>query len=149
MGSALAMTAEEKREDDRLAAADPRWRARRAELARSDARSDARGASAREAIAASTVLLLGDDVAVAITWDPVRRPTPTRIAAGTGALATQLLAHARRQALPVHRDAALAKALTADFASLAASGSLAGPRPIAEAHWPRLAEIVAAVRGRS
>ena len=118
MGSALAMTAEEKREDDRLAAADPRWRARRAELARSDARSDARGASAREAIAASTVLLLGDDVAVAITWDPVRRPTPTRIAAGTGALATQLLAHARRQALPVHRDAALAKALTADFASL-------------------------------
>ena len=152
MGRALAMTAEEKREDDRLAGADPRWRARRAELARADARAarntharedgcaDTSGAAAREAIAASTVLLLGDDLAVAIAWDPVRRPTPTRIVARTGAVATQLLAHARRQALPVHRDAALATALTADPSR--------GEHPVAEMHWPRLAEIVAAVRGR-
>lgn len=149
IGSALAMTAEEKREDDRLAGADPRWRARRAELAR----SDSRGTSAREAIAGSTVLLLGDDVAVAIAWDPIRRPTPTRIAAGTGALATQLLAHARRQALPVHRDAALAAALSAALSgevppTTRGSTSLAGERAIPETHWPRLAEIIAAVCGR-
>ena len=151
MGRALSMTAEEKREDDRLTGADPRWRARRAELAR----ADARGASAREAIAASTVLLVGDDLAVAIAWDPVRRPTPARIAAGRGPLATQLLAHARRQALPVHRDAALAAALAPDLAAVtatsvagAAATGLAGARAIADAHWPRLAEIVAATRGR-
>jgi len=142
LGSALAMTAAEKREDDRLAAADPRWRQRRAQLARESHRAANRvtaGASAatapREAIAGATLLLLGDDLAVAIAWDPVHRPVPLRTATGRGPAATQLLGLARRFAVPVHRDAPLARLL-------------AGDGPVPEAHWPRIAEIVAAVRGR-
>jgi flagellar biosynthetic protein FlhB len=125
VGRALSMTAEEKRQDERLSAADPRWRALRRKLSGPE--------PAREAIAKATLLLLGDDVAVAIAWDAARQPAPTIVAHGTGARATQLLAHARRQALPVHRDAALAAALPT-----------VGTVP--EASWPRLAEIIAAVR---
>ena len=143
LGDALAMTAEEKRQDDRLSAADPRWRARRMELARADARIDARAdaRTPRELIAAANLLVVGDDVAVAIAYDPMRRPTPTRVAAGRGATATQLLAHARRQALPIHRDAPLAAALAADAPT-------SRERPVPEEHWARLAEIIAAMRGR-
>jgi flagellar biosynthesis protein FlhB len=126
LGNALSMTAAEKREDDRLAAADPRWRQRRAQIARE---------SPRQAVAGSTLLLLGDDVAVAIAWDPVRRPVPLRTATGRGPAATQLLGLARRHAIPVHRDAPLARLL-------------AGEGPVPEAHWPRIAEIVAAVSSR-
>ena len=143
LANALAMTAEERRQDERLSAADPRWRARRLEVARADARTLARTngtqtnrPDAREQIAAANLLLVGDDIAVAIAYDPVRHPTPTRISAGRGAAATQLLAHARRQALPIHRDAQLAAALAADTPT----------RMVGEAHWPRLAEILAAVR---
>jgi flagellar biosynthesis protein FlhB len=122
----LAMTATEKREDDRLGAADPRWRAQRTTLARAPAVSDA--------VAGSAVVLLGDDVAVAVAWDAIRRPVPTRVARGTRAHATQLVGLARRHRVAVHRDVALAAALaTAD-----------GPVP--ELHWARLAEIVAAIR---
>lgn len=153
LANALAMTAEEKRQDERLSAADPRWRAHRLEQARADARAAGKQPAApsrdhldaRELIAAASLLLVGDDVAVAIAYDPIRHPTPTRIAAGTGPAATQLLAHARRQALPIHRDAQLAAALAAD--ATAAQRASAEPA-IAEAHWPRLAEIIAAVRGR-
>lgn len=149
LGSALAMTAAEKREDDRLAAADPRWRQRRMQLARESNRRDAPGASTnprggvaentavpRDAIAGASLLLLGDDVAVAIAWDPVHRPVPLRTATGGGPGATQLLGLARRFAVPVHRDAPLARVL-------------AGDGPVPEAHWPRIAEIIAAVRGRA
>ena len=134
LGRALAMTAGEKREDDRLAAADPRWRARRARIAR-----DAAGGNVREAIAGASLLLLGDDIAVAIAWDPVRRPVPLRTAAGRGARATQLLGLARRHAIAVHRDA--------DLAAQLAGQADVGPVP--ELHWPRLAEIIAATRGRT
>jgi flagellar biosynthesis protein FlhB len=125
----LAMTPAEKRADDRLAAADLRWRARRAELAR--------GPAPQAVVASAALLLLGDDRAVAIAWDPARQPVPSRAAAGRGARATQLLGLARRYRIPVHRDPELAAALAE------AEG------PVPEAAWPRLAEIVAAVtRGR-
>jgi flagellar biosynthesis protein FlhB len=133
---ALAMTPTEKREDDRLSSADPRWRTRRAELARTPS------------IAGAVVVLLGDErttaesgttaepgaVAVAIAFDPTRHPLPTRLAIGRRARATQLVALARRHRIAVHRDAELAAAL-ADSEG-----------PVPEAHWPRLAEILAAVR---
>jgi flagellar biosynthesis protein FlhB len=125
LGRALRMSAADKREDDRLAGLDPRWRAYRAKAMR---------AAPRDAIAGATVLVLGDDAAAAIAWDAARRPIPTRTATGRGARATQLLGLARRHHVPVHRDAALAAALAA------ADG------PVPEPHWARLAEIVAAVR---
>jgi flagellar biosynthesis protein FlhB len=125
LARSLAMTSAEKREDDRLAAADPRWARYRTTIAR---------ASTVPAIERAAVVLLGDDVAVAIAWDAHRTPIPTRLAAGRRARATQLLGLARRHGIAVHRDAALAAAL-AD-----ADG------PVPERHWPRLAEIIAAVR---
>jgi flagellar biosynthesis protein FlhB len=125
---ALAMTSSEKREDDRLAGADPRWRARRAALQR--------GPSAADAVAGASLVLLGDDVAVAVAWDPVHRPIPIRTATGRGPRATQLLGLARRHRIAVHRDGPLAAALAG------------GDGPIPEPHWPRLAEIVAATRRR-
>jgi len=128
LARALAMTASEKRQDDRLAGADPRWRARRAALQR--------GPSTSDAVAEASLVLLGDDAAVAIAWDPVRRPIPTRTAAGRGPRATQLLGLARRHQIAVHRDPALADALAS------------GDGPVPEPSWPRLAEIVAATRGR-
>lgn len=127
LARSLAMTAAEKRADDRLAAADPRWQKRRAELARGPAASDA--------VAGAAFLLLGDGVAVAIAWDPVRRPVPVRTAVGRDARATQLLGLARRHRIPVHRDPAMASALAAE-----------GPVP--ERDWPRLAEIAAATSSR-
>jgi len=86
----------------------------------------------REELTGATLLVLGDGVAVAIAWDPIRRPVPARIAAGRAAEATRLLGLARRDRVPVHRDPGLAEAL-------------AGTGPVDEAEWPRLAEIVAAV----
>lgn len=128
LARALAMTAAEKREDDRLAGADPRWRAHRARFRREPGASPAiRGAS---------LLILGDAAAVAIAWDPAHRPVPVRTATGTGPRATQLVALARRHRLPIHRDPALAAAL------------VDGDGPVLRHHWPRLAEIVAAIRGR-
>ncbi|HEU4729446.1 MAG TPA: EscU/YscU/HrcU family type III secretion system export apparatus switch protein [Kofleriaceae bacterium] len=127
----LAMTAAEKREDDRLAGADPRWRARRAAIQRGQHAS-----SARDAIAGAALLVLGDDAAVAIAWDPVRRPIPVRTATGRGPRATQLLGLARRYQLPVHRDPALAAALVDHDG------------PVPEPEWPRLAAILAAAAAR-
>lgn len=124
---ALAMTTTEKREDDRLAAADPRWRARRAALAREPAPS--------HAVARATLVLLGDDIAVAIAWDPRSQPVPVRTITGRRARATQLLGLARRHRVAVHRDAQLTAAL------------VDGEGPVPEAHWVRLAEIMAAAQG--
>jgi flagellar biosynthesis protein FlhB len=126
---ALAMTSTEKREDDRLAGADPRWRARRAAIQR--------GPRLTEAVAGASLLVLGDDAAVAIAWDPLRRPIPVRTATGRGPRARQLLGLARRHRIPVHRDPALAAAL------------VDGDGPIPEPHWPRLADVIAATRGRA
>jgi flagellar biosynthesis protein FlhB len=126
LASALDMTAREKRDDERLAGADPRWRAYRARVQRQD--------DPASAVAGSTLLVLGDGIAVAIAWDPVRRPIPTRTATGRGPQATQLLGLARRHQLPVHRDALLARALATALG------------PVPEAQWARLAEIVAAVK---
>ncbi|HSK01461.1 MAG TPA: EscU/YscU/HrcU family type III secretion system export apparatus switch protein [Kofleriaceae bacterium] len=125
LAGALRMSSHDKREDDRLAGLDPRWRAYRAKTLRT---------SPAEAVAGATVLVLGDDAAVAIAWDPARRPIPTRTATGRAALATQLLGLARRHRVPVHRDPALAAALAT------ATG------PVPEPHRARLAEIIAAVR---
>jgi flagellar biosynthesis protein FlhB len=121
LARSLAMTAAEKREDDRLAAADPRWARQRSALA-------------RPSLEGATVLVLGDDVAVAIAWHARRRPTPARIAIGRRAYATQLVGLARRHGVPVHRDATLA-------------ASLAGAEgPVPAADWPALATVVAALR---
>jgi type III secretion system FlhB-like substrate exporter len=127
LARALRMSPRDKREDDRLAGIDPRWRDHRAKASRT---------TPAEAVAGSTLLLLGDGAAVAIAWDPARRPIPTRTIAGRAARATQLLGLARRHRIPVHRDVALAAALSA------------GDGPVPEPHWPRLAEIVAAVGRR-
>lgn len=124
----LRMTPEEQRADQRLAGADPRWRARRDKLSR--------GESVRDAVAGASVLVLGDGVAVAVAWDPVRRPVPTRTASGRAAQATQLLGLARRHAIAVHRDAELATLLAM------------GDGPVPETHWARLAEIISATKSR-
>lgn len=127
LADALSMTREEKREDDRLSAADPRWQAQRLAVLRGPAVSDA--------IARAAVVLVGDDVAIAIEWDAARQPVPLRTASGRGARAMQLGALARRHRVPLHRDVALASAL-------------AGEGPVPDVHWARLAEVVAAVRAR-
>ncbi|HEX2685833.1 MAG TPA: EscU/YscU/HrcU family type III secretion system export apparatus switch protein [Kofleriaceae bacterium] len=103
LARALAMTPAEKRQDDRLAGADPRWRARRAAIQR--------GLGPNDAVAGASVLLVGDDTAVAIAWDPVRRPIPIRTATGRGPRASQLLGLARRYRIAVHRDPVLAATL--------------------------------------
>jgi flagellar biosynthesis protein FlhB len=131
LGNALSMTAQEKRDDDRLAAADPRWRAYRAKLSRRSA-TPPEDAAIRDAVAGATVLVLGDDVAVALAWHAVHQPVPLRVATGHGPRATQLLGLARRFGVPVQRDPALT-------AQLAGAGAV--PEPL----WPRVAEIVAAV----
>ena len=123
---ALGMSSAEKREDDRLAGADPRWRAQRT--------AARRGLSPTDAVAGATLVVLGDDAAVAVAWHPVHRPVPVRTASGRGPRATQLLGLARRYRISVHRDPALAAAL------------VDGEGPIPEPHWARLAEIVAATR---
>lgn len=128
LADALAMTPTEKRDDERLAAADPRWARRRRELAREPAIAPA--------VARAAVVILGDDVAIAIAWDPVRQPVPLRTATGRRARSTQIVALARRHRIAVHRDAALAASL------------VEGDGPVPEAHWPRIAEIIAAVRSR-
>lgn len=124
----LAMTATEKRDDDRRAGADPRWRTHRAALRRAP--------DPGPAIAGATLLIVGEAAAVAVTWDPARRPIPVRTAAGRGPRAAQLLGLARRHGVAIHRDPALAAAL------------VGGDGPVPRRHWPRLAEIVAALRGR-
>jgi type III secretion system FlhB-like substrate exporter len=148
LAGALRMSHADKREDDRLSGADPRWRARRAEVARETRTRRPRGTPAMggallvlgddvaSAIAGSSVLLLGDGIAVAIAWDPAHRPVPTTTAIGRGPHATQLLGLARRHAIAVHRDPELTSALP----------TTVGPVPAAT--WPRLAEIIAAARGR-
>jgi flagellar biosynthesis protein FlhB len=128
LADALSMSREDKREDDRLVAADPRWRAQRLSVMRGPAISDA--------VARSAVVLVGDDIAVAIDWDAVRQPVPLRSTTGRGARATQLVALARRHRVAVHRDDTLARLL------------VVGEGPVSEEHWARLAEIVAAVGGR-
>jgi flagellar biosynthetic protein FlhB len=122
LAHSLRMTPHDKREDDRLSGLDPRWRAHRARSSRTPSLSDA------------TVLLLGEDIAVAISWDAARRPIPTRTATGRAARATQLLGLARRHRVPVHRDPTLAAAL------------VSSDGPVPEPHWARLAEIIAALR---
>jgi flagellar biosynthesis protein FlhB len=147
LAGALRMSHADKREDDRLSGADPRWRARRAQLAREKRPRISKkpgatdtllvlGTDVASAVAGSSALLLGDGVAVAIAWDPTYRPVPAATAIGRGAHTTQLLGLARRHAIAVHRDHELASALAA----------MVGPLP--ESAWPRLAEIIAATGGR-
>lgn len=126
LAHALAMTSAEKREDDRLAAADPRWAQHRAALSRAP--------TAEPAVRDAAVVLIGDAFAIAIAWDPLRRPIPTCAASGRGARASQLVGLARRHGVAIHRDPGLVAAL----------GDGLGPVP--EAEWARLADVIAAVR---
>ena len=131
LADALAMTAAEKREDDRLTSADPRWARQRALLARDTA---SEGAALAASVAGCAVVILGDDLAIAVAWDATRRPIPTRVALGRHARATQLVGLARRHRIAVHRDPDLARAL----------GDGEGPVP--EARWRALADVLAALR---
>lgn len=128
LSRALAMTPAEQREDTRLAGGDPRWRAHRSAVRR--------GLDPATAVAGATLLVLGDSAAAAIAWDAALRPIPVRTAVGLGPLATQLLGLARRHRIPVHRDPSLAAAL------------VHSDGPVPERYWPRVAEIIAATRGR-
>jgi flagellar biosynthesis protein FlhB len=130
LAGALAMTATEKREDDRLTSADPRWARHRALLARDTAHE---GAALAAAVAGCALVIVGDDLAIAIAWDATKRPIPTRIAIGRRARATQLIGLARRHRIAVHREPDLARAL----------GDGEGPVP--EARWRALAEVLAAL----
>ncbi len=131
LANALAMTSTEKREDDRLTGADPRWARQRSLLARDTA---SEGAALATAVAGCAVVILGDDLAIAIAWDATKRPIPTRIALGRRARATQLVGLARRHRIAVHRDPLLARAL----------GDGEGPVP--EGRWRSLADVLVAVR---
>jgi len=131
LANALAMTATEKREDDRLTSADPRWARQRSLLARDTA---SEGAALAASVAGCAVVILGDDLAIAIAWNATKRPIPTRVAVGRRARATQLVGLARRHRIAVHRDPDLARAL----------GDGEGPVP--ETRWRRLADVLAAVR---
>jgi len=144
----LAMTPAEKREDDRLSSSDPRWRARRSELARTpqiagaavvllgDKPSSATLAPAAgpAAVTSGPAAVASELAAVAISWDPARQPVPFRLATGTGPRAKQLVALARRHRIAIHRDAELARALADSEGA------------VPDAHWARLAEIIAALR---
>ena len=89
------------------------------------------------AVAGATLVVLGDDLAVAIAWHPVRCPNPVRVASGHGARASQIVAYARRYQVAIHREPALASLVSHHTA-------------ISEEAWPRLAEIIAAcVRGNN
>jgi len=156
LAAGLRMTPAERREDVRQAGMDPRWRRR---------------ASARDELGHATVLVLGNGVAAAIAWDPIHRPVPVCVAQGRGTEATRLLGLARRDRVPVHRDVELAAQLVGDAAARprapqsapqsatqyatqtaaangpgAANASVFAVAPIDMTLWPRLAEIVAAVR---
>jgi flagellar biosynthesis protein FlhB len=127
LGAALRMTAREHRDDERQAGLDPRWRA---------ARGRATELSPRQMMAVAAVLVVADGAAVAIAWDPARRPIPTRLVVGRGAQRAQLVGLARQLRIPIHSEPALATALA----------DRDGPVPAAQ--WPRLAEVIAAVRAR-
>lgn len=125
LDAALMMTSREQRDDARASGLDPRWKARLRQVPAADP---------AVAVPGSTLVILGDEVAVAVAWDPLRRPIPVRTAVGRRARASQLVALARRHRLPVHRDPMLAAELAGDVG------------PIPEPHWPRVAELVAAGR---
>ncbi len=127
LATALAMTRDEKREDDRMTAADPRWQVQRLTIMRG---------AAGAAVARAAVVIVGDDMAIAIAWDPTRQPVPIRTATGRQANALALAALARRHRVAVHRDDDLARSL------------VDSEGPVPDAVWPRLAEIVAATRSR-
>ncbi|MGE0551585.1 MAG: EscU/YscU/HrcU family type III secretion system export apparatus switch protein [Kofleriaceae bacterium] len=122
VAAALRMTSTEKRDDERLTAADPRWRAHRARNA----------THTGDDIAGASVVILGDSAAVAIAWHPIHRPVPVQLARGSTSRATQLVGLARRHGIPVHREPGLVAALL--------DGDGAVPRRL----WSRLAEIIAA-----
>ncbi|CAN5250871.1 N/A [soil metagenome] len=130
LAGTLAMTSTEKREDDRLTSADPRWARQRALLARDTA---SEGAALATAVAGCAVVILGDDLAIATAGDATKRPIPKRVAIGRRARATQLIGLARRHRIAVHRDPDLARAL----------GDGEGPVP--ETRWRALADVLAAL----
>lgn len=132
LANALRMTAAEKKEDDRHGAADPRWARARSLLDRAP-----EGEALSNLVAGSSVVVIGDDTAIAIAWDAILRPIPTRVAVGRRARATQLIGLARRHRIAVHRAPQLAHALAGDDG------------PVPEAQWRALAEILAAVRTHS
>ncbi len=140
LATALHMTASERREDERIASADPRWRRHRADVAQLERRARTRAArSSRDLaprsaeVAGSVLVVVDDDIAIAIAWDPVHRPAPQRAAVGRGRDAAAVVALARHHGVPLRRDPDLAAALAGP------------PGPLPESLWPRLATAIASV----
>jgi len=122
----LSMTAQERRDDDRASAADPRWRRARRERAAEGAAAD---------VAAAAVVVVGDQVAAAIRWHARWHPVPRVAVAGRERIALSLVAAARRAGVPIQRDPVLA----GELARLAAGA------PVPTALHGRLARHLAAV----
>jgi flagellar biosynthetic protein FlhB len=118
----LAMSPRELRDERRETEADPRWRRARAAPADDDA------------IRTALVLVVSDDVAAALAWHPRWQPLPLITTAARGRGALRLTALARRHAIPIHRDPALADQL-APLAN----------RPAPDHLHPALARLIAAV----
>ncbi|MEZ4400541.1 MAG: EscU/YscU/HrcU family type III secretion system export apparatus switch protein [Kofleriaceae bacterium] len=118
---ALAMTTREWRDDARASGGDPH------------ARRALRGARVddRALVATARVVVLGDELAVALAWQPAARPTVARV--GRDLAARRLVAAARAARVPLVADATLATALAA------------GAGAIADAQLPAVADLLAAV----
>ncbi|HTJ41838.1 MAG TPA: EscU/YscU/HrcU family type III secretion system export apparatus switch protein [Kofleriaceae bacterium] len=95
----LRMTPRERRDEDRELRGDPRWRAARRRVGELPAALTIRDAA---------IVAVGDRVAVAVRWHPRAHPVPTVVARGRDALASQLLALARRAGVPAIHAPALA-----------------------------------------
>ena len=119
----LAMSARDARDERRETEADPRWRRLRGRAAADD-----------DAVRAALVVIVSDDAAAALAWHPRWQPVPRVTTAARGRAALALAALARRHAVPLHRDAALAPALAA----------LAG-RAVPDRLHPAVARVVVAV----
>lgn len=80
----------------------------------------------------TTIIVVGDELAVAVAWDRVRRPSPAVTAVRRGREVGALLALARRDSVPIRRQPELAQ-------RLAGSAGAAVPRT----EWAALAAVVA------
>ncbi|HVV83667.1 MAG TPA: EscU/YscU/HrcU family type III secretion system export apparatus switch protein [Kofleriaceae bacterium] len=118
---ALRMTVREARDEQRETAGDPHLRRRQGDASRADVRAR---------IADAVVLLVGDDRAVAIGWQPGRDPRV--LARGAGVTARALRAAARARRVPLAFAPALA-------------GSLDATGPVTASDQPALASLLAAL----
>lgn len=138
LAAALRMTPAERRAELRAhGGASPELRAAR----RATGGGDSTGPAA---LAAATVLVVGDDHAAAVRWEPRVDPEPSLALVRRGVGVGHAVALARAAGVPVVRAPALAREL-AD----GPEPERGGRRPVPAAARARLAEVVVAVRRRS